>query len=111
MILSDYLSPEAMEALKARDGRFRVLDEALAVAAELRDSVALKTLIRGIEGEAQDCMDELAEVSPTDVNAVSKLLVKVRTAVYMRRSLNAILMRGKVAEADISQFDRGDEGE
>ena len=109
--MSDHLSPEDIEHIKSRDARFRVFGEALAIEGDLRDNATIKAILAASWAEANGAIEELAEVSPTDIDAISKLLVKVRSAVYIRRSLNAILMRGKVAEADIRQEDdhRGDE--
>ena len=99
------ISPEVIEAAKLRDGRIRQIDETLAIEAELRDSVALKALLAQYQKDADAAFLELAEVSPADQTAIAGLLVKVRSLVYIHRSLNYILNRGHAAMAEVQAME------
>jgi hypothetical protein len=61
--------------------------------------------MEAIRADGDQAMEELAQVSPSDADALSGLLVKVRTLVYVRSTLNTILRAGVVAENDIRAED------
>lgn len=99
------LTPDQLDALKSRDSRFAVLAEAIAVEADLRDNPTIKLLMAAVRQDADAAMEELADLSAADPVAMHKALVNVKTLVYIRRTLNALLQRGQVAELEIRQED------
>lgn len=104
------VTPEYIEAMKSRDSRFAMVERAIAIETDLRDNQTIKAIIGAIKADADQAMEDLADLSPADTVAVSGALVRVRTLVYMRRTLNAILQRGAVAEQSLSAEDhRSDE--
>jgi hypothetical protein len=90
---------------KLRDTRFALLSRAIAVETELRDSAVIGALMAAIRADADQAMEDLFDVSPLDTNAVAFHIVKVRTLVYTRRVLNAVLRQGQAAEASIRAED------
>lgn len=94
-----------------RDQRFAAADFAFAIEADLRDNPTIKSLIAGVREDAERAMDELADVAPADVIAISRLLVRVSTLVYIRRTLNRIILRGHAAAASIRAQDEAAEQE
>jgi hypothetical protein len=111
--MSDYppLTHDQLEALKARDRRVQVLGIAIEIENDLQHNATIKAILAAFRADADLAMVELAEVSPTDHAAVSKLLVRVRAAVYIRSTLDLILKRGQVAEAALRDDSRPMEGE
>jgi hypothetical protein len=99
------LPPEYIAELQARDTRFSVLAEAIAVETDLRDNVTIRALMGAIRQDADQAMEDLAETSPNNTESISLHLVKIRTLVYVRRTLDSILKRGHVAEQAIRADD------
>lgn len=99
------VSDELIEFAKLRDTRFAILSQAIAVEADLRDNVTIKAMMAAIRADAEQAMEDLAEVSPADALSISLHLVKIRTLVYTRRTLNTILRNGAAAENAIRAED------
>ena len=99
------LTQDDIDALKTRDTRFAILSNAIAVEHDLRDNPVIKALMGAARADADQAMEELCDVSPGDVAAISFHLVKIRQLVYMRRVLNAVLRQGAAAEAAIRADD------
>lgn len=99
--MSESLSASDMEALQARDTRFRVLAEAIAIETELRDSPTIRALMDAVRLDAEQAMDEIILISPADQEQIAFHQVKIRTFRYIRQVLDLILRRGAVAEQDI----------
>lgn len=98
-------SIDYVEEAKARDMRFKVLAQAIAIEADLRDNTTIKALLAHLVADADQAMNELAVTSPADQVAISGLLVRVSTLVYIRRTLNMLIMRGQAAEQAIRAQD------
>jgi len=95
------ITPELVEASKARDSRMALIGEHFAVEAELRDSATIRHLLRQVTTDADNAMEELADVSPLDHEAVARLLVKIQSYVYIRRSLVTLKARAGAAMQEI----------
>ena len=79
------LTVENIERLKQQDERFRDLDLRLLIEKELRESVALK-LIREVAGEqAEQALEALSEVDPTDTQKIIRLQATVYRARFIAR--------------------------
>jgi hypothetical protein len=98
--LSD-ITPEMVEAAKSRDRRIGLIAEAFAVEAEVRDSPTIRYLLRQITTDSDRAMEELADISPLDHTIVAKLLVKIQSYVYIRRSLEDLKRRATVAAHEV----------
>jgi len=96
---------------KAADARFRILADAIAVECDMRDNITIRLLLTALDADSRRAMEELAETSPLDSNAVAFLLVRVRAFVYIRRILDDILRRGQVARQSIEAEDRREDTE
>lgn len=99
------ITPEIIEAAKAADTRMRKIAMMIDVQTDLRDSRTLKMLFEAARADADDAIDDLAELSPADTVKVSAALVKIRTLVYIRQTLRSIVLQGQQAE----QAMRGEE--
>jgi hypothetical protein len=100
-----------VEAAKARDSRFSRVALGLAIEGELRDSPTLKLLLSAVKTDASDALRTLADVSPTDLNAVSKVVVRAQTLVYIGDVLDTILKRTRADIAELHAEDRASEYE
>src|SRR5579872_200015 len=103
--MSDRITPEMVEAAKVRDGRIRLIGEAIAVEAEVRDSHTIRYLLRQVTTDSDAAMEELADISPLDSDNVARLLVTIRTYVYIRRSLEDLKRRAAVAAHEVHMED------
>jgi hypothetical protein len=109
--VSDSPPPDYVADAVARDQRFAVLAQAIAVETDLRDNETIKAIMGAIRADADQAMEELATTSPADQSAIALLLVRISTLVYIRRTLNIVIRRGQAAEVAIRSEDqaRGDE--
>lgn len=107
MVRVDALSddPDFIALVVSRDERFRVLQEAIAVEADMRDNATIKALLAAIRADADLAMAELAETSPYDKRAVGLIASRVGAYTRVKRYLEVILTRGKLAEAEIRAQD------
>lgn len=97
------ITPELIEERKQHDARIRIIEEGFAISAEMRDSPTIRYLLRRITTDADNAMEELAEISPLNSEAISALLVRIRAYVYIRRSLLEIKQRAEVAAQSVEQ--------
>lgn len=104
------MSDDVSEAI-ARDTRFAVLAQAIAVEGDLRDNETIKALLAAAEADAEDAMNELADISPENKVSLAALLVRVKTVVLLRGWLGAIIRRGQAAEQAIRADDYRQEDE
>lgn len=101
--MSDRLTIEDMERLKARDVRVRDLDLALQIEGDLRGNVLIKQLIASLQVDADRAFEEIADAHPDEFKA---LQAKVYRLVFVRRTIDAILQRGAVAAASLESDDQ-----
>ena len=104
-------SRDYVEQAKARDTRFAILSRAIAVEGDLRDNETIKAIMASVREDADRAMDDLAEASPADQVGLAALLVRVKTLVYIRRTLNTILGQGLAAEQAIRAEDEAQRDE
>lgn len=103
--------PDIVQEAISRDTRFAALHTAIAIETDLRDNPTINALMKAVWEDALQAMDELSETSPMNHEKVSLLLVRVKTQVYIRNTLNRIIQRGKIAEAAIRAEDQMHEAE
>jgi len=94
-----------IRAAVSRDSRFRDLQDAIAVSADMSDNPTVKALLAAFRADADLAMLEMADTSPADQKAMA--LISVRVGVYVRakRILEAVLTRGRLAESDLRAQD------
>lgn len=103
--MQDELPPDFLDHAKARDTRFAMLAQAIAVETDLRDNVTIRSLMDAVRLDAEQSMRDIVEVSPADIQAVALHQVRIRTLTYIRSVLDAIMRRGAYAEHDIRAED------
>ena len=99
----EFINERDIEALKARDARFRDYDLALKVDAELRDSFTLNLILEAASRQMEESKDALVEVNPTDVKQIYDLQVKAGCAKLIGQVLNTIRKKGLLAYTSIEE--------
>lgn len=103
MINEELLTPEFIERIKQRDQRFRDIDLRLQIEQELRDNVSLKIVLEAISEQAAEALEALAIVAPNDLNRIVFLQATVQRARIIAKTLNTVIRRGEIAEANINE--------
>ena len=100
---------EEVEAAIANDRRFAVIDMGAAVAAELRDSNGLKLFLASLRREAEDALVEFADANIANMTEIVPLQVKVRSIVFLNRTIEQLMAQAATAEQQIlSESERHD---
>jgi hypothetical protein len=103
--------PDFIALVVSRDERFRQLQLAINVEADQRDNPTLRAFLAAIRADMELAVAELADVSPLDGKAIGALQVRIGSYTHLKRIIETILTRGKLAEEQIRQQDAqfGDE--
>lgn len=105
------VTPEQIEEAKARDARFRLIALSADIASELRDSVALKSVMVACREDAQEAMREFANVNPGDTLAVMALQARVYRLFALEQTFDFIEQQGNAAAAAIAGEDMREHGD
>lgn len=97
--------PDFIALVVARDERFRQLQTAIDVEADMRDNATIRALLTAVWADADLAMRELVEASPYDKKAMGQIAARVGAHVLLQRYLKTIGARGKLAEMNIRQQD------
>lgn len=97
--------PDFIALVVSRDERFRVLQTAIAAEGDMRDNATIRALLAAIRADADLAMAELSEASPYDKRVMGQIAARVGAYSRLKRYLETILTRGKLAEAEIRQQD------
>lgn len=96
-----FITQEDIERLKARDERWRQVDTAMAVDAELRDSVALNLIIEAAVRHTESAKEALLHVNPADTKAIIGFQAKGQCAKFIGDTLRSIRETGLNAAASL----------
>jgi hypothetical protein len=99
------LTPEEIEELKARDDRFRAVDLAIQLQAELSAGKGLRLFLDALEQDAMTAMEAFADLAITDTQQIALLQVRVRTYVMAQRTFGEVLLKGRLAEINLRNED------
>ena len=97
---------EFIEELKAKEPRWREVELAAKVEAELRDSDVLKVVLTVINERAVVAMDKLVTADPTDAKLIMTLQARVQCARIIGETLEAVRQKGALAAASLVEDDR-----
>lgn len=95
-----------MDAIRARDARFRAIELGLEVEIGLRDNRPLQVLMERLRTDADAAMIEFGTVNPADVPAVIGLQARVYRFTVALETFNAILAAGQNAETEVRLEDQ-----
>lgn len=103
--MSESLTPEDLDRIKARDVRFRHLELGIEVEAGLRDSGPLQVMMERLRSDADAAMIEFATANPADTQTMIGLQARVFRFTYLLETLNGIVAAGHYAEAALTAED------
>lgn len=92
---------EQIEAAIASDKRFAVIHMGASVAAELRDSNGLKLFLAGLRQDAEDALVAFADANVADLAEIVPLQVRVKTIVFLNRTIEQLLAQAATAEQQL----------
>lgn len=99
--MSEHITHDMVEAAKARDARVRLIGEHFAIEQELRDSVALRAILRQITALHDNAVRQIADTSPHDTATIAELLVNIKTLFYIRDVFDNLRVRAQHAAQEI----------
>src|ERR1700733_3370357 len=103
--MSDSLTNDDLANLEARDTRFRILADSIAIETDLRDNPTIRALMEAVRQDAEQAMRDLVQISPLDATQIAAEQVKVRTLIYIEDAMNNVMRRGHMAEQAIRSED------
>lgn len=92
------VTQEQIQAAIASDRRFALIEMASALAAELRDSKALHVFLMALRKDAEDALVDFADANIANAHEIMPLQVRVRTIVFLNRTIEEIMNSAKNAE-------------
>lgn len=108
--MSDFLTEEQLEAIKQRDGRFRLIELGISLEAELARGQPLAILLDRLRKDAEEAMEEFSQVNCGDTKAVQDLQSRVFRYRYAKETFELIIARGHEASRAVQAEDRIDGG-
>jgi hypothetical protein len=99
----ELLTTDFIDRLKKNDQRFADFDVRLKIEQELRDSICLKVIFEACSEDSAMALEQLAEVDPTDVKAITSLQCRIQRTRFIARTLNKVIQRGEVAEQSLKE--------
>lgn len=94
-----FITPEDLANLRARDGRWKIVDLSIRIDAELRDSLIINLIIEAAARRAEEAKDALSEVDANDVKKIISLQADVQRAKLIGEILRDIKNSGNEAYA------------
>lgn len=102
---TDLFDADTLASMRMRDLRIALVTDAIDVQAELRDSLALRLVLRRLTDDATAAMMEFAFADLGNHAKVMGLQGRVFCMMYLDKTLRDIQERGQVAEAQINEED------
>lgn len=99
------ISPELIEDVKSRDRRFQVIDTAIKIDNELRDSTLIQMVVLAANREADAALEKLANADPANINEIIKLQSLIYRAKFIERTILLVREQARMAEASIKSSD------
>lgn len=110
--MSDYsddepeVTPELIAHLKATEHRYADIAAWTDLETDMRDNATIKALLAAAEHNFEVAVLELIDASPADRVTISRCIVNIKTFVVMKRTLNAIRLRGRESERSLRAEDQ-----
>lgn len=99
------VTPEYIAEMKSRDERIATLCDSMDIQHDMTGNPTIVALQRGVKAGFDQAVEELCATSPANLPEISRLLVDLKTFVYMRNIFHAVLVRGKAAEQSLREQD------
>jgi hypothetical protein len=92
-----------IDAAKLADKRFALIEMSVAMAAELRDSAALRVFMAKLRRDAEDALVEFADANIANPHEIMPLQVKVQAIVFLNRTIEELMNAARNAEAQLNE--------
>lgn len=96
---------DLIEAAKSRDQRIALIERALDVQVEFRDSPTWRLFQENIDREKADVLAEFADASPADLPTIARLQARAMAVFAMHRWIGGLIVDAQVAEEAIARND------
>lgn len=100
------VTQEDIQAAILSDKRYAIIDMSAAVAGELRESAGLKLFLASLRKEAEDALVEFADANVANLSEIVPLQVRVKSIVFLNRTIEQLLIQGNKAEFEVTQESR-----
>ena len=97
------ISAELVERLKAEDDRYNIIQGAIEIESEIRSSKFLAVLFQLLDEDAASALEDLANATPTDHQAIVQLQARVYRARFIRGTFEAIRRKGAMAQESLER--------
>jgi hypothetical protein len=101
--VTDFITKEDIDRLKARDMRFRDIELAIRVDEELRDSVVVNLILEAATRRSETALEQLAFCNPADTLMVASYQAEVRCARFIVETLRKVRENGIHAAASLDE--------
>jgi hypothetical protein len=102
------VTQEQIQSAIMSDKRYALISMAAAVAGELRDSKALHIFMMALRKEAEDALVEFADANIANSHEIMPLQVRVKTIVFLNRTIEELLNAAKNAEDHLMNDESAD---
>lgn len=103
MAIEGDISEDLVEQLKAADDRYSMIEGAIEIETEITNSKFWSICLTLINEDAQKALEELANVTPSDTQAIVNYQARVYRARFIRDTFEAIRRKGAAAQASLER--------
>lgn len=97
------ITQEDIEALKARDRRWKDVELAIKIDDELANSVTVNLILDALTRRSGEAMEGLLSADATDMRKIASLQEQVNCARFIATSLKAVRQTGVVAHQSLQE--------
>ena len=101
------VTQDIIDAAVSADKRFALIEMAASVAAELRDSNALKIFIMALRKEAEDAIEAFGDANIANTHEIMPLQVRVKALLFLNRTIEELMAAAKNAAEQLIEQDDG----
>ena len=95
------ITQEDIDALKARDRRWKDVELSIKIEEELTHSVTVNLILDALTRRSSEAVEKLIDVDPTDMRKIASLQEQVNCARFIAESLRNIRQMGVVAHRSL----------
>ena len=99
------MNKEETEELVKRSQLFAYVHTMIEVEGDLRDNKTIMAFMDYAKKSMDQAINEIVETSPHDTVEISRCLVNIKTALYLKRTLERIISLGVQAEGRLREQD------
>lgn len=99
--MSDTITPEYIEAAKARDKRIRSAVLAIDIENALRNGEAMRVVIDAMAREEKQAIEQLVACPPDQIGPIAAFQAQIRAYVLVKECLRDAMDHGKRAELSL----------